>query len=56
LLLRSMEYWKHLLYKRYSVLRRAREYKKRHGPFTGPMPPGYRTDGGVGWLAGARCS
>jgi hypothetical protein len=29
--------------------------KKRRGPFE-PTPPDYRTDGGVGWLAGARCS
>jgi hypothetical protein len=32
----SMEYCSFLLYKRMSVLRRAREYKKRHGSFEDP--------------------
>jgi hypothetical protein len=30
--------------------------KKRRGPYQVPTPPGYRTSGGVGWLAGARFS
>jgi hypothetical protein len=33
----------------------SRDNKKRRGPFE-PTPPDYRTDGGVGWLAGARYS
>src|SRR6202035_842356 len=33
LLRRSMEYWDFLLYNPQSILRRAREYKKRHRPF-----------------------
>src|SRR5258708_33593613 len=41
----SMEYCSFLLYKLTSVLRRAREYKKRHGSFEDPCrrdiaPPG----------------
>jgi hypothetical protein len=30
--------------------------KNGTGSVEEPAPPGYRTDGGVGWLAGARCS
>jgi hypothetical protein len=29
---------------------------KNGAGFWGPAPPDYRTDGGVGWLAGARGS
>jgi hypothetical protein len=32
------------------------QIKKRRGFGEEPTPPEYRTDGGVGWLAGARCS
>jgi hypothetical protein len=33
-----------------------RTIKNGVGPIKVPTPPGFRTDGGVGWLAGARCS
>jgi hypothetical protein len=32
------------------------ELKKTARDRLGPRAAGYRTDGGVGWLAGARCS
>src|SRR5271155_1739101 len=45
-----MEYWNFLLYKRMGVLRRAREYKKRHGPFVRTRAAGISHRRGS-WLA-----
>jgi hypothetical protein len=52
----SMEYCSFLMYKREASRAGRALLKNGAGTLTGPAPPGYRTDGGVGWLAGARCS
>jgi len=56
LLRHSMTYGNLLMYKRQASCVGRVYIKKRRGPLKEPAPPGYRTDGGVGWLAGARCS
>jgi hypothetical protein len=50
-----MEKIEFVLYKR-KASRAGAGIKKRRGSREETSPPGYRTDGGVGWLAGARCS
>jgi hypothetical protein len=51
-----MEYSDFLMYKRIASCVGRANIKNGAGPAKEPAPPGYRTDGGVGWLAGARCS
>src|ERR1700684_3109313 len=51
-----MEYYEFLMYKRTASCVGRANIKNGTGPFKEPAPAGFRTDGGVGWLAGARCS